>query len=94
MKIYSLCFQLDASFLRADIDEEQDDDDYEDVEECIPVENESYVNLRKRMVKKAEIKTEQIQQENKKLCREFMRKQVAHLTIGQDIPCPHWLGWV
>ncbi|KAK7140601.1 hypothetical protein R3I94_013020 [Phoxinus phoxinus] len=65
----------DASFLRADIDEEQDEDDYEDVEECIPVENESYVNLRKRMVKKAEIKTEQIQQENKKLCREFKRKQ-------------------
>ncbi|XP_039513078.1 putative ATP-dependent RNA helicase DHX57 isoform X2 [Pimephales promelas] len=65
----------DASFLRADIEEEQDEDDYEYVEECIPVENESYVNLRKRMVKKAEIKTEQIQQENKKLCREFKRKQ-------------------
>lgn len=51
--------------------------------------NESYVNLRKKMVKKPEIKTEQIQQENKKLCREFKRKQVTHITIVQDLPCPH-----
>uniref|UniRef100_A0A672N0A8 RNA helicase n=1 Tax=Sinocyclocheilus grahami TaxID=75366 RepID=A0A672N0A8_SINGR len=55
--------------------EDGDDDDKEDEEECIPVENESYVNLRKRMVKKSEIKTEQILQESKKLCREFKKKQ-------------------
>ncbi|XP_051504272.1 putative ATP-dependent RNA helicase DHX57 isoform X2 [Myxocyprinus asiaticus] len=65
----------DAPFLREDIDDEPEEGDVEDEEECIPVENESYVNLRKRMVKKMEIKTEQIQQENKKLCREFKRKQ-------------------
>ncbi|XP_052007005.1 putative ATP-dependent RNA helicase DHX57 [Xyrauchen texanus] len=65
----------DAPFLREDIDDEPEEGDVEDEEECIPVENESYVNLRKRMVKKMEIKTDQIQQENKKLCREFMRKQ-------------------
>ncbi|XP_050981383.1 putative ATP-dependent RNA helicase DHX57 [Labeo rohita] len=67
----------DALNLREDVDDEQEDggDDDEDEEECIPVENESYVNLRKRMVKKMEIKTEQILQDNKKLCREFKRKQ-------------------
>ncbi|XP_016129380.1 putative ATP-dependent RNA helicase DHX57 [Sinocyclocheilus grahami] len=63
----------DASYLREDIVDEQEDGD-EDEEQCIPVENESYVNLRKRMVK-IEIKTEQILQENKKLCREFKRKR-------------------
>ncbi|KAK2896458.1 hypothetical protein Q8A67_010946 [Cirrhinus molitorella] len=68
----------DASYLREDVDDEQEDgDNDEDEEECIPVENESYVNLRKRMVKKAEIKTEQITQENKKLCREFKRKRLS-----------------
>lgn len=61
--------------MREDIDDEQEEDDDED--ENIPVENESYVNLRKRMVKKIEIKAEQIQQENKKLCREFKKKQVT-----------------
>lgn len=80
-----MCVQSDASYLRQDIDDEQeedddDDDDNKDEEECIPVENESYVNLRKRMVKKSEIKTEQIMQENKKLCKEFKNKQVTLLT--------------
>lgn len=64
--------------MREDIDDEQEEeDDDEDEEENIPVENESYVNLRKRMVKKIEIKAEQMQQENKKLCREFKKKQVT-----------------
>uniref|UniRef100_A0A671MHC6 RNA helicase n=1 Tax=Sinocyclocheilus anshuiensis TaxID=1608454 RepID=A0A671MHC6_9TELE len=67
--------------LQKDIDDEQEDgDDDEDEEQCIPVENESYVNLRKRMVK-FEIKTEQILQENKKLCREFKRKQIPQFIL-------------
>lgn len=75
-----LCVQSDASYRRQDIGDEQEDSDDEgdeDEEECIPVENESYVNLRKRMVKKSEVKTEQILQENKKLCGEFKKKQVT-----------------
>lgn len=77
--------KLDAALLRENIDDEEEEDDDEDVEESIPVQNESYVNLRKRMVKKTESKTEQIQQENKKLCREFKKKQVTHLSLKMTI---------
>lgn len=60
-----------------DIEDEQDD---EDAEESVPIENESYVNFRKRMEKKTEIKAEEVLQENKKLCREFRRKAVTPFT--------------
>uniref|UniRef100_A0AAR2JMS0 Putative ATP-dependent RNA helicase DHX57 n=1 Tax=Pygocentrus nattereri TaxID=42514 RepID=A0AAR2JMS0_PYGNA len=42
----------------------------EDSEESVPVENESYVNFRKTMGKKAETRAEDILKENRKLCRE------------------------
>ncbi|XP_055026440.2 putative ATP-dependent RNA helicase DHX57 [Misgurnus anguillicaudatus] len=74
----------DAPFLREDIDDEQEEGDDEDEEESIPVQNESYVNLRKRMVKKTEIRTEQIQQDNKKLCGEFRRKQSSRRYISMQ----------
>ncbi|XP_057198416.1 putative ATP-dependent RNA helicase DHX57 isoform X2 [Triplophysa rosa] len=82
------------ALLRENIDDEQEEDDDEDEEESIPVENESYVNLRKRMVKKTEIKAEQIQQENKKLCREFKKKQSSRRYTSmqeQRQKLPAWL---
>ncbi|XP_072534065.1 putative ATP-dependent RNA helicase DHX57 isoform X2 [Salminus brasiliensis] len=56
-----------------DVDEEEE---YDDVgEECVPVEDESYVNFRKKMGKKADVRAEEVLQENKKLCGEFKRKR-------------------
>ncbi|KAM4523457.1 putative ATP-dependent RNA helicase DHX57 [Fundulus diaphanus] len=48
----------------------------EEVEvQAVPVETESYVNLRKKMESKHSQKVENLLQENGKLCREFQRKQ-------------------
>uniref|UniRef100_A0A8B9RK37 RNA helicase n=1 Tax=Astyanax mexicanus TaxID=7994 RepID=A0A8B9RK37_ASTMX len=55
-------------------DVDDDEEEYDDSEECVPVEEESYVNFRKKMGKKAEIRVEDVLQDNKKLCREFKRK--------------------
>lgn len=52
--------------------------DEEDEDEAVPVENESYVNLRKKMVNKHNLKMDNLLQENGKLCREFQKKQVIH----------------
>lgn len=49
--------------------------DEEDVAAAVPVESESYVNLRKRTVGKHSTKVENVLQENGKLCREFAKKQ-------------------
>lgn len=56
--------------------EELDDRDEEEEDEAVPVESESYVNLRKKMVNKHNLKIDNILQENSKLCRDFQRKQV------------------
>lgn len=64
-----------------DLEDEQYD---EDADESVPIENESYVNFRKRMEKKSEMRTEDVLQENKKLCREFRRKLVIALTCDQS----------
>lgn len=56
--------------------DELDGRDEEDDDEAIPVENESYVNLRKKMVNKHNLKIDNLLQENGKLCREFQKKQV------------------
>lgn len=56
--------------------EELDEKDEEDVGEAVPVESESYVNLRKKMVNKHNLKIANLLQENGKLCREFQKKQV------------------
>lgn len=66
--------------------EELDDRDEEDEDEAIPVESESYVNLRKKMINKHNLKLDNVGQENSKLCREFQRKQVQkrcchHFTL-------------
>lgn len=61
-------------------DVEDEDEEYdEDGDECVPVENESYVNFRKKIGKNAAIRDEEVLQENKKLCREFKRKPVTQL---------------
>lgn len=51
--------------------------DEEDVAAAVPVESESYVNLRKRTVGKHSTKVDNVLQENGKLCREFAKKQVG-----------------
>ncbi|KAG8005681.1 DExH-box ATP-dependent RNA helicase DExH1 [Nibea albiflora] len=55
--------------------EELDERDEEDEDEVVPVESESYVNLRKKMVNKHNLKIDNLLQENNKLRREFQRKQ-------------------
>ncbi|KAI4874272.1 hypothetical protein NFI96_028451, partial [Prochilodus magdalenae] len=66
--------RTEAECLNTEGVEDEDEEYDEDSEECVPVENESYVNFRKTMGKKAEIRTEEVLQENKKLYREFKRK--------------------
>uniref|UniRef100_A0A4W4E6C5 Putative ATP-dependent RNA helicase DHX57 n=1 Tax=Electrophorus electricus TaxID=8005 RepID=A0A4W4E6C5_ELEEL len=61
--------------------EDEDDEYEEDGEECVPIENESYVNLRKKLEKKSETRAEDVLKENRKLCREFRRKSVTALQI-------------
>ncbi|XP_044041528.1 putative ATP-dependent RNA helicase DHX57 isoform X2 [Siniperca chuatsi] len=55
--------------------EELDERDEEDEDEAVPVESESYVNLRKKMVNKHNLKIDNLLQENGKLCREFQKKR-------------------
>ncbi|KAM6962420.1 putative ATP-dependent RNA helicase DHX57 [Tautogolabrus adspersus] len=56
-------------------EELDDQDEEEDEEEAVPVETESYVNLRKKMVNKHNLKLDNLLKENGKLCREFQKKQ-------------------
>lgn len=57
------------------------DEDEEDEVSTVPVETESYVTLRKRMVRKREMKMDNFVQENGKLCQEFRRKQVKYILF-------------
>jgi len=61
---------------KAEAEELDEKDEDEDDEEDVPVETESYVNLRKKMVNKHNMKIDNLQKENGKLCREFKKKQV------------------
>ena len=61
--------------------EELDERDDEDEDEAVPVESESYVNLRKKMVTKHSMKMDNLLQENGKLCREFQKKQVKRKKV-------------
>lgn len=58
--------------------------DEEDEDEAVAVENESYVNLRKKMVNKHNLKMDNLLQENGKLCREFQKKQVIHMMTKKQ----------
>lgn len=77
-----ICITTGDNHNTEDIEDEQDD---EDAEESIPIENESYVNFRKRMEKKTDIRAEEVLQENKKLCREFRKKTVTAFTSDQSL---------
>lgn len=56
--------------------EEPDEREEEDEDQAVPVENESYVNLRKKMAQKHKLKLDNHLKESGKLCREFQRKLV------------------
>ncbi|XP_071780554.1 putative ATP-dependent RNA helicase DHX57 [Centroberyx gerrardi] len=69
------------------------DEDEEDDDEAVPVESESYVNLRKRMVKRHELKMDNLLQENGKLCQEFRRKKSSRRfgsMLQQRQKLPAW----
>lgn len=62
--------------------EEPDEKQEDDEDQAVPVENESYVNLRKKMAHKHKLKLDNHLKENGKLCREFQRKQVNKHVRG------------
>ncbi|KAJ8013856.1 hypothetical protein DPEC_G00034150, partial [Dallia pectoralis] len=70
------------------------EDEEEDEEEVLVVpETESYVNLRKKMVKRYEERTEARQHENEKLCREFRKKKSSRRftsMLQQRQKLPAW----
>ncbi|XP_040000994.1 putative ATP-dependent RNA helicase DHX57 [Xiphias gladius] len=55
--------------------EELDEKEEDEEDDAVPVESESYVNLRKKMVNKHNVKIDNLLQENGKLCRDFLRKK-------------------
>lgn len=73
--------------------EELAERDEDEEETAVPVENESYVNLRKNMVNKHNQKMGNLLQENGKLCREFQRKQSSRRfrsMLEQRKALPAW----
>ncbi|KAK5849246.1 hypothetical protein PBY51_008900 [Eleginops maclovinus] len=73
--------------------EELDEKDEEEEDEAVPVESESYVNLRKKMVTKHNMKMDNLQKENGKLCREFKKKQSSgrfRSMLEQRRKLPAW----
>uniref|UniRef100_A0A3Q1JIH6 Putative ATP-dependent RNA helicase DHX57 n=1 Tax=Anabas testudineus TaxID=64144 RepID=A0A3Q1JIH6_ANATE len=74
-------------------EKELDERDEEEEDEAVPVESESYINLRKKMVNKHNLKIENIRQENGKLCRDFQRKQSSRRfrsMLDQRKNLPAW----
>ncbi|KAM8884775.1 putative ATP-dependent RNA helicase DHX57 isoform 1-T2 [Synchiropus picturatus] len=73
--------------------EEGNEEEEEEEDNAIVVENESYVNLRKKMANKHSMKMDNILQENGKLCREFRRKQTSRSfrsMLEQRTKLPAW----
>ncbi|XP_056132133.1 putative ATP-dependent RNA helicase DHX57 [Lampris incognitus] len=76
--------------------EEQDEGEGEDEDKndkAVPVESESYVSLRKRTVKKHQLRIDNMVQENGKLCQEFRRKQSSRVfrsMLQQRQKLPAW----
>lgn len=68
--------------------EELDERDEDDEDNSVPVENESYVNLKKRMNKKHHLKIDNLIQENRKLCREFQKKEVTDMIEEEQLFIP------
>ncbi|KPP56085.1 putative ATP-dependent RNA helicase DHX57 [Scleropages formosus] len=67
----------EAVDLREQLEEEEDEEEEDNEEEAkeIAVETESYVNLRKKVVKRYEGRTENLQKDDARLCREFRSKR-------------------
>uniref|UniRef100_A0A3Q3BHX5 Putative ATP-dependent RNA helicase DHX57 n=1 Tax=Kryptolebias marmoratus TaxID=37003 RepID=A0A3Q3BHX5_KRYMA len=61
--------------LSAEETEEPDERDEDAEVGAVPVESESYVNLKKKMANRHNQKLENLLQENRKLCREFQKKR-------------------
>ncbi|XP_040886321.1 putative ATP-dependent RNA helicase DHX57 [Toxotes jaculatrix] len=73
--------------------EELDEREEDEEDEAVPVESESYVNLRKKMVNKHNPKIDNILQENSKLCQEFLRKKSSRRfrsMLEQRKTLPAW----
>ncbi|KAL2083418.1 hypothetical protein ACEWY4_021191 [Coilia grayii] len=73
--------------LEEDLEEEEvEGEEDEEEEQAVQVEDESYVNFRKRMERKNETKPQDTEQENKKLCRDFKRKQSSrrYMSLQQQ----------
>ncbi|XP_030575970.1 putative ATP-dependent RNA helicase DHX57 [Archocentrus centrarchus] len=73
--------------------EETDDRDEDEEDQAVPVENASYVNLRKMMVKRHNQKMGNVLRENSKLRQEFQRKQSSrHYSsmLEQRKTLPAW----
>lgn len=62
--------------------EELDEREEEDEDQAVPVENDSYVNLRKKMAHKHRLKLDNHLKESGKLSREFQRKLVSKCVRG------------
>uniref|UniRef100_A0A1A8UE18 Putative ATP-dependent RNA helicase DHX57 n=1 Tax=Nothobranchius furzeri TaxID=105023 RepID=A0A1A8UE18_NOTFU len=65
-----------------EMEETEEPDEQEEEMEAVPVESESYVNLRKKMSNRHNQKMDNFLQENKKLCLEFKRKQSSRLFMS------------
>uniref|UniRef100_A0A665WCX5 Putative ATP-dependent RNA helicase DHX57 n=1 Tax=Echeneis naucrates TaxID=173247 RepID=A0A665WCX5_ECHNA len=70
--IYSLLIYLKGTGEAEELEEREEDEEDE-----VPVESESYVNLRKKMVNKHNLKIGNLLQENGKLCQEFLKKKLS-----------------
>lgn len=75
------------------LEEGDEEEDEEDGEGGAEVETESYVNLRKKMVRKHEYRMDNVLHENGKLCREYRRKpssQRYSSMLQQRRKLPAW----
>ncbi|XP_056434524.1 putative ATP-dependent RNA helicase DHX57 [Gadus chalcogrammus] len=76
-----------------EVEEEEGDEEEEDEGGAVNVETESYVHLRKQMVRKHEYKMDNVLQENGKLCRDFRRKPSSRrydAMLQQRQKLPAW----
>ncbi|XP_039595001.1 putative ATP-dependent RNA helicase DHX57 [Polypterus senegalus] len=60
----------------------EDEEDAEEETQTVPVENESYVNFKKKLTKKFEWRPESVELENAKLCRQFRSKQSSRRFLS------------
>ncbi|XP_028250740.1 putative ATP-dependent RNA helicase DHX57 [Parambassis ranga] len=85
--------QRNTDFKQLGEPEELDERDEDKEDNAVPVENESYVNLRKKMVNKHNQKTGNLLEENSKLCQEFKKKQSSRRfrsMLDQRKNLPAW----